>query len=107
MIESPRTAARALTLAQHISHQQRELRSTGEFSAVLSQISLAGKIISESLSQAGLFSRIAQGSFAGMQAEAERVDAIAIETFVRIFTNSPFVSTLLLAEEIDAECPMH
>jgi fructose-1,6-bisphosphatase I len=107
MIEPLKTSTRPLTLAQYISHQQREIRATGEFSSVMSQISLAGRVIAESLSQAGLFSRIAAGNYENIEVEAQRMDALAKETFVSIFTHSPWVSTILLAEELEHGNPMH
>jgi fructose-1,6-bisphosphatase I len=107
MIEPLRTNSPALTLAQHISQQQRELRATGEFSAVLGHISLAGRVIAEALSQSGLFGRITSGNFRDAQVEAQRMDLLAKETFVNIFKHSPWAPTLLLAEEIEQDTPMH
>src|SRR3954466_4604835 len=92
MTESVKTSTRPLTLAQYISHHQREVRATGEFSSVMAQISLAGRVIADSLSHAGLFTRIASGNYQNIDIEAQRMDQLAKETFVSIFTHSPWVS---------------
>src|SRR3954471_8558510 len=57
MVDTSKPAAQGITLAQHISHQQVLLRATGEFSAVLNQISLAGKVIAGALRKGGIFDR--------------------------------------------------
>ncbi|HYG77080.1 MAG TPA: class 1 fructose-bisphosphatase [Planctomycetota bacterium] len=107
MGDSQRTNKKALTLSQHIAQRQREIRATGEFSGVIEQISLAGRVIAEALAQSGLFGRIAAGSYMGLQNEWERMDAFAKESFVQIFSRSPWVSSLLLSEELDLPNPVH
>jgi len=106
MAEPQKTNKKALTLSQCIAQRQREIRATGEFSAVIEQISLAGRVISEALGQAGLFNRIHDGTHRGLQNEWERMDVFAKESFVQIFSRSPWVSALLLSEELDMPNPV-
>jgi fructose-1,6-bisphosphatase I len=102
MVESSKPSAQGITLAQHISHQQLLLRATGEFSAVMTQISLAGKVISGALRKGGIFDRQDFGA-EGMDpiTEARRIDNYAKETFIKIFTKSPWISTLMLSEDLE------
>ena len=86
-----KSAISGVTLTQHISRQQRALRATGEFTAVLAQINLAGKIIARALSHAGLYSL--QGEALGPQ--GENMGLFAKETFMKVFSLSPWVSTLV------------
>jgi fructose-1,6-bisphosphatase I len=102
MVDSSKTTAQGITLAQHISHQQVLLRATGEFSAVLTQISLAGKVIARALKKGGLFDREEIGSRPlDPVSEAKRIDNYAKETFVKIFTKSPWITTLMLSEDLE------
>jgi fructose-1,6-bisphosphatase I len=95
------TVRPGLTLLQHISHQQRSLRATGEFSAVLTQIATAGKVISSALANNGLFERVGNGGGSvASDSSGKRLDFFAQETFNKIFSNSPWISTLITSEDL-------
>lgn len=87
-----------MTLLQHISHQQSVIRATGEFSAVLSQIALAGKVISRALANYGLFERI--GDPSARSTSAKQLDLFAQQTFNKIFNSSPWITTLITSEDL-------
>jgi len=93
-VEKAGPAMAGVTLTQHIWHQQRQLRATGEFTAVLAQINLAGKIIARALTQADLFSP----KQANPELEPDthsRMGEFARDTFLKVFNLSPWVSTLV------------
>ena len=94
-MSQPNPASRGVSLTQHISNQQRVQRATGEFTAVLAQINLAGKIIARALSQAGIFSLGDAALTENFHEELpKRMERFAYETFVKVFSLSPFVTTL-------------
>jgi fructose-1,6-bisphosphatase I len=96
---------KGVTLSQHLSHQQKLVRASGEFSMILSQIALAGKLISRALSHAGIYEKGGYTGAVNVQGEQQtRMDVFANETFIRVFSHSPWVSTLV-SEEM--ENPMH
>jgi len=101
MIENPKRV-KGLALTQHIAHQQGILRATGEFSAVLGQISLAGKVIARKLSQAGLFERIGSETYHPGD-YSKSMDLFAKETFIKAFTHAPWISTLMTSEDLENE----
>lgn len=89
------SANRGVSLTQHISKQQRVQRATGEFTAVLAQINLAGKIIARALSQAGVFSLGDSSLNPHFHDELPvRMEVFAHDTFVKVFSLSPWVTTL-------------
>ena len=91
-------------MSQHLTHQQRQARASGEFSTILSQIALAGKIISRTLSCAGVYERRGYPEGVGSPDQRKRMDEQANDTFVRVFNDSPYVSTLVSE---DLENPLH
>jgi fructose-1,6-bisphosphatase I len=95
-----KNSAPPIALTQHIANQQKVLRATGEFSAVLSQIGLAAKMISRALGQGGLFKRPYPcdiGSF------DKRIDVFANEAFINVFSASPWPSTLVTNDMENAQ----
>jgi fructose-1,6-bisphosphatase I len=94
---------RGVTLNQHIAHQQKAARATGEFSAVLSQIALAAKIIARALSQGALFTRQGNNSGSGlMGSDPQRVDVFAHQAFIDAFKLSPHATTLITEDMEDS-----
>lgn len=96
---------RGVTLTQHLTHQQKENRASGEFTTILTQIALAGKAISRALSQAGIFERSAFAGTTDIQSEQQRdLDDFANQAFIKVFSHSAYVSTLVSEEMTD---PLH
>ncbi len=85
-----------VTLAQHLTHQQKLIRATGEFSTIITQISLAAKLIARALSQAGLYDKGGYAESPHVPGDRkQRLDLYANETFIRVFSNSPGVATIV------------
>lgn len=79
--------------------------ATGEFSALLSQIGLAGKMIAQDLRQAGLIDILGATGGTNIQGEAvKKLDERANETFIKAFHYSGLVCALA-SEEM--EKPVH
>src|SRR5881296_2354803 len=73
--------------------------ATGEFSALLAQIGLAGKLIAHDLRRAGLINILGTTGGTNIQGEAvKKLDAIANETFVKVFQYSGLVCALASEE---------
>jgi fructose-1,6-bisphosphatase I len=73
--------------------------ATGEFSALLAQIGLAGKMISNDLRRAGLINILGLTGATNVQGEAvKKLDEIANETFVKVFQYSGLVCALASEE---------
>jgi fructose-1,6-bisphosphatase I len=98
---------RGVTLTQHLTHQQKLARASGEFSTILAQISLAGKVIARALSQAGLFDRGGYTGTVNVQGEQQKkLDLLSNETFIKVFSHSPSIATLV-SEEMEAPRHLH
>jgi fructose-1,6-bisphosphatase I len=79
--------------------------ATGEFSALLAQIGLAGKMIAQDLRQAGLIDILGATGGTNIQGEAvKKLDERANETFIKAFQYSGLVCALA-SEEM--EKPVH
>src|SRR3989442_4464217 len=75
--------------------------ATGEFSALLAQIGLAGKLIAHDLRRAGLINILGMTGGTNGQGEAvKKLDAIANETFVKVFQYSG-LGCALASEEME------
>ena len=75
--------------------------ATGEFSALLAQIGLAGKMVANDLRRAGLINILGMTGETNVQGEAvKKLDAIANENFVKVFQYSGLVCALA-SEEMD------
>ncbi len=73
--------------------------ATGEFSALLAQIGLAGKMVANDLRRAGLINILGMTGETNVQGEAvKKLDAIANETFVKVFQYSGLVCALASEE---------
>src|SRR2546428_2914798 len=71
----------------------------GEFSALLAQIGLAGKLIAHDLRRAGLINILGTTGGTNVQGEVvKKLDAIANETFVKVFQYGGLVCALASGE---------
>ena len=89
-----------LTLNRFIIRRQAEFPgATGEFSSLLSQIGLVGKVIAHDLRRAGLINILGTTGETNIQGEAvKKLDEIANETFLRAFRDSDLVCALASEE---------
>ena len=73
--------------------------ATGEFSALLAQIGLAGKMVSNDLRRAGLINILGMTGETNVQGEAvKKLDAIANENVIKVFQYSGLVCALASEE---------
>ncbi|WP_447602392.1 class 1 fructose-bisphosphatase [Nitrospira sp. Nam80] len=96
-----------VNLSRFIIEQQAGHRSaTGEFSVLLTQIGMVGKLISRDLRRAGLINILGTTGETNVQGETvKRLDQIANETFLRAFEHSGLVS-MLASEEMEKAMPL-
>ncbi|MDH4186878.1 MAG: class 1 fructose-bisphosphatase [Nitrospira sp.] len=89
-----------LTLSRAIIQQQSAYPgATGEFSSLLSQIGLVGKLISQDLRRAGLINILGTTGEVNVQGEiVKKLDQIANETFLKAFQQSGVVCALASEE---------
>lgn len=88
-----------------IQRQAAHPGATGEFSSLMTQIGVVGKLIARDLRRAGLLDIVGVTGETNVQGEAtKKLDQIANETFVRVFQNSGLVSAMV-SEEM--EKPLH
>jgi len=89
-----------ITLTRHILHMQTaHPGATGEFSALMAQIGLAGKMIASDLRRAGLINVLGYTGATNVQGEAvKKLDEIANETFIKVFQYSGLVCALASEE---------
>lgn len=92
--------SRPISLTQHILAQQRlHPEATGEFSAMMTQIALAGKMIAQDLRQAGLLDILGSTGEVNVQGEeVQKLDQRANDTFVQVFESSTIVRTVVSEE---------
>ncbi len=88
------------TLSQFIIRSQASYPgATGEFSSLLTQIGLVGKLISQDLRRAGLLNIVGTTGETNVQGETvKKLDAIANDDFVRVFQASEHVCALASEE---------
>ncbi len=91
-----------ITLTRHIlQHQAIHPGATGEFSALMAQIGLVGKMIASDLRRAGLINILGTTGHTNVQGEVvKKLDEIANDTFVKVFQHSGLVCALA-SEEMD------
>ncbi|MBI3355288.1 MAG: fructose-1,6-bisphosphatase [Nitrospirae bacterium] len=89
-----------LTLNRFIVQNQASHQgATEEFSSLLTQIGLVGKLIAQDLRRAGLINILGTTGDTNVQGETvKKLDAIANDTFVKIFQHSGFVCALASEE---------
>ena len=94
------------TLTRHIIQTQAaHPGATGEFSALMAQIGLVGKMIANDLRRAGLINILGTTGNTNIQGEAvKKLDEIANESFLKVFQHSGLVCALA-SEEM--EKPVH
>jgi fructose-1,6-bisphosphatase I len=97
---------RQTTLFQHLSaEQERFAAATGEFTALLTQISHATKIIARELNQAGLVGRLGYTGEVNVQGErVKKLDRWSNDIFVEAMKESR-AACILVSEEMDE--PLH
>lgn len=91
-----------LTLSRFIIQAQAEHPgATGEFSSLLTQVGLVGKLIAQDLRRAGLINILGTTGDTNVQGETvKKLDAIANDDFVKVFQRSGYVCALA-SEEMD------
>lgn len=91
----------ANTLSRFImEHERRHPEATGEFSNLLSQISLAAKVIQREVSKAGLVDILGYTGQTNIQGEeVQKLDMFAHDTIVRMFERAGLVCALASEEE--------
>ncbi|HEX9285065.1 MAG TPA: class 1 fructose-bisphosphatase [Nitrospirales bacterium] len=89
-----------ITLTRFIIETQAGVpAATGEFSALLAQIGLAGKMVANDLRRAGLIDILGMSGRTNVQGEAvKKLDEIANETFIKVFQYSGLVCALASEE---------
>ncbi len=95
-----------ITLTRYIIQKQAaHPGATGEFSSLMAQIGLVGKMIAQDLRRAGLINILGVTGETNVQGEAvKKLDEIANETFIKVFQYSGLVCALA-SEEMDK--PVH
>ncbi len=95
-----------VTLTRYIIEKQAaHPGATGEFSALMTQIGLVGKLIAQDLRRAGLINVLGVTGETNIQGEAvKKLDELANETFIKVFQYSGLVCALA-SEEMDK--PVH
>jgi fructose-1,6-bisphosphatase I len=89
-----------LTLGRFIiQNQAAHPGATGEFSTLLTQIGLVGKLIAQDLRRAGLINILGETGSTNVQGETvKKLDEIANDRFVKVFQHSGFVSAVATEE---------
>ncbi len=89
-----------LTLSRFILQNQASHHGeTEEFAILLTQIGLVGKLIAQDLRRAGLINILGMTGDTNVQGETvKKLDAIANDTFVKVFQHSGFVCALASEE---------
>ncbi len=89
-------------LHRHLFETERRYpQATGELSALLSQLALAGKRISRLLSRAGLAEQLGPSGRTNVQGEEQqKLDVLANEVFLEAFAYGQLVPTVV-TEEMD------
>ncbi len=90
-----------VTLTQHVLlHQTDHPDARGQFSALLTQIGVAGKLISAQVRRAGLIEIWGATGTTNVQGEqVQKLDRIANDTFIEVLIRSGCVSALASEEE--------
>ncbi len=92
-----------MTLTRFIIERQAAYAgATGEFSALMTQIGLAGKMIARDLRRAGLINVLGYTGETNVQGEAvKKLDEIANDTFVKVFNYNSGLVCALASEEME------
>ena len=92
--------SKAVSLTQFIIQEQAKFpQATGEFSTMMAQIALVGKIIARELSQSGLIDILGATGATNVQGEeVQKLDERANTIFVQAFEDSRIIGTLISEE---------
>jgi fructose-1,6-bisphosphatase I len=104
------TTAYGTTLTQHVlAKQHQHPQATGELSALLTQIGVAGKMIQAQVRRAGLIEIWGSTGDTNVQGESvQLLDRIAQDTFVNVLRSSGTVAAMASEEEHEIiEVPNH
>jgi fructose-1,6-bisphosphatase I len=90
-----------VTLTRHILEQQAaHPGAKGDFSLLMAQIGLVGKMVASALRRAGLVNILGLSGETNVQGEAvKKLDCLANETFIKVFQTSGLVCALASEEE--------
>ncbi|MFO0773167.1 MAG: class 1 fructose-bisphosphatase [Nitrospiraceae bacterium] len=90
-----------ITLTRHILEQQTQHPgATGEFSLLMEQVALVGKMLAHDLRRAGLLNILGLSGDTNIQGEAvKKLDELANETFIKVFQSSGLVCGIASEEE--------
>jgi fructose-1,6-bisphosphatase I len=90
-----------VTLTRHILEQQAaHPGAKGDFSLLMAQIGLVGKMVASALRRAGLINILGLSGETNVQGEAvKKLDQLANETFIKVFQTSGLVCALASEEE--------
>lgn len=90
-----------ITLTRHILEQQASHPgATGEFSILMSQVGLVGKLLAHDLRRAGLINILGVSGGINVQGEVvKKLDELANETFIKVFQSSGLVCGIASEEE--------
>lgn len=93
-----------ITLTQHIQQQQRQHPdATGEFSTLLTQIGVAGKLIQDKVRRAGIIEIWGATGEVNVQGEkVQKLDRIANDTFINVLRRSGCVAAMASEEDHDS-----
>ena len=96
------------TLTQHILQEETlHADASGEFSALMVQIALAGKMIARDLSHSGLIDLLGSTGETNVQGEdVKKMDQRANDTFMKAFRSHAMVRTLV-SEEMETPLQVH
>ena len=102
-----RASQTGLTFSEHIAYLERSFpEATGEFSALMQEIMLAGKIISGKVRRAGLVLEMGRTGRVNVQGEdVQYLDEFSNETIVRMTTPGGHVC-ILASEEVEGPIPV-
>ena len=90
-----------VTLTRHILEQQAaHPGARGDFSLLMAQIGLVGKMVASALRRAGLINILGLSGETNIQGEAvKKLDCLANETFIKVFQTSGLICALASEEE--------
>lgn len=92
--------SRPISLTQHtLAQKQLDSEATWEFSSMMTQIALGGKMIAQDLRRSGLLDILGATGEVNIQGEeVQKLDKRTNETFVQVFESSTIVRTVISEE---------
>ena len=100
---------RGISCNRFIYNEQRQFpEATGEFSEILSQIVLAGKVVSREVNKAGVAKILGAAGETNVHGEeVQKLDVFANDQFVRALSDNCHVSVIASEENADVILPDH